>query len=350
MKLFKILFVALILAVLPGCETIGGLYVKKSAAEKKLEDIKTEYTKKVEEEKKVISEQKDKVIESLKAERTASADAFYAINYTFTKILSPLRTELLMNNYAVEGWAAIGHQMPSYQKLVEINERVNRELDETKTSMADLVKEHDKVMTENQKLSEATKEFERKLTEQKQAYSVLQDDYINKTAEAQNNLNKYNNEIIAQQNQDKESLKALNALKTKFSIVLGILALIGIGGAIYSPVFKDKLGIFGAACGLASIGIWYIQPYMVGIAVGLVLLSLGIWACLKYHKEEKLSDRLVLGLQNVKEKSEDTWNLIKGDIQESLKKYVNQGGKPVSVVDEALEKHIDQKLAEYERK
>jgi hypothetical protein len=352
---FAVILLVVMMAV-TGCQTIkrqiAGLVVDKGEREKEIAALKSEYEGKIEKKAVEVSSAKDKVIAGKDTQIAAASSGLFGADQTFKTITSPVRTDLIINNFVNESWVALGRQAPDYQTLTKINERVKLELDESRTSLSQLQINHQKVVSENQKLADQTRAFETALKRAEAEKSELAAKFSKDLVTKQGELLGVQNKLIALEAERANDRAAIQAIKTKFSMILGGLALLSLAGAVYSPLGKMELAVFAGLTGLAAVGIWWIQPFHVAIAAGVIVVGLVTWALIKYRKEEKIADAMVLTLQDLKTGSADVWeNTVKPVVQERLKKYkTGANGKITTVVDPALEKEIDKKLAAYEAK
>jgi hypothetical protein len=354
LSLFIILFTTPFLV--SGCSSIkqkiAELVIDKNAEAAKIEELKKGYEEKIEKKGAEVASIKDSVIAGKNSQIVAASNGLYGANFTFTTIATPTRTDLIVNNFVNESWTALGRITPDYPTLMKINERIKTELDETKTSIIQLKINHDKVIAENQALANNTKKLEADLVAVQRERAELKDKYERELIDKQGLLIQKQNKIINLEQERDERNEELKEIKMKFSMILGGLSLLALAGAIWSPVFKSELAIFSGLAGLLSIGIWLIQPWHVGLAAGLVAVGLVIWALIKFRREEKVSDALVLSAEDLKDSSKELWDSkIKPVIEERLKKYTKDAkGNIIAVKDASIEKVIDQKLAAFDRK
>lgn len=351
----RFLMIAIALSM-SGCNTIrkkiADLVVDKAATQSQIDSIKKEYETKSEAKVAEVSKAKDAVIAAKDAQIKEASNGLYGADATFKTISSPVRTDLIINNFVNESWVAIGRQAPDYNTLVKINERVKKELDEKATSLAELRSNHEKIMAENQKLTDQTKKALDDLAQKEKEKQEIVEKYTKDLSAKQKELIETQDKLISLQKQREEDMEALKNIKTKFSVILGILALLGLAGAIYSPVFKAQLAMFAGLCGVLSYGIWLVQPWHVGVTAAALGVGLICWILYKHHKEERVADALVLATQDLKENAGEVWeSKVKPAIEERLKKYKKgNNGKLVAVQDHSIEKYIDNKLAEYDAK
>lgn len=355
MKFFrKIIICFAALCVLTSCNTIKRQINQMTGAqqekEREIAALRLEFDAKIASKTAEVSLAKDGVIAGKDNQMKAAANGLYGADSVFRTIVAPTRTDLITNNFVTESWAALGNQLPDQQTLIKINERIKTELDETKTSLADLKRNHDAVVAENAKLVDATKAWQEKLAAAEKAKADLEASYRIQLDAKQRDIIDLQQNIVALEKARADDAAAIQALKTKASIILGGLSLLCFVGVIYSPVGKTGLVVLGTlAAGAASL-IWVIKIWMVLAASGVVVTGLVAYALIVHHKEEKLADSLVLGLQDVKAGSSDLWSKVSPLIDERLKKYVKKGGEIKTAEDPTLKALIDKKLADYDHK
>ena len=339
-----------------GCATlkkkIEDLVVDKNVQKQEIDNLTKKHEIELKKREEEISRAKDQVIASKELLIKEAGNNFYAADATFKTIKAPIRTDLIINNFVNEGWSVLGRPTPDYNTLIKINERIKNELDEKRTSLEQLQANHKKALDENQKLLDDANSKKAALEKAEAEKKDLTNTYNKNLLEKQNELIATQQKIEELVNLRYEDAEALRNMKLKFSMILGALALISIAGAVYSPVFKIQLATFGALCGLVSYGIWMIQPWNIGLAASILVVGLVIWALIKYRKEERVADALVLATQDIKENASDIWqDKVKPLIEERLKKYkTNSDGKIVAVKDPSIEQYIDKKLSEWDAK
>ncbi len=351
LRCFLSICLSLMALLIASCTNpIPGLLVSKGAKEKEIAALRADYAGKMTALQRETETTTKQLLEAKDAQIAGAAVAFYGQDVVFRSILTPTRTDILSHNLSQEGWQALGRVQPTYEAMQKMNERLQKELDETKTSMADLKRSHQQAMAENQALAAATKAFEAKIAAIEARATETEREFGAKLDKANGELVAVQSQLIAVEKARADDRAALQALKTKFSVILGIVALAAIAAAIYSPVLKQECGIFAAVCGLSSIGIWFLQPWHVAVAAGVGILGAGGWVMAKYRKEERVGDALALANQDVKEKDPQLWeSTLKPAIEDRLARYrKNKAGKLVTERDPALERHIDEKLAAFD--
>lgn len=150
---------------------------------------------------------------------------------------------------------------------------------------------------------------------------------------------------LADKTREAAEAKSVQAMKLRFSSIVGALALLCTLGAIYSPVYKDKLGIAAVLFGLATVGIWYLEGWMVAVAIGVVVVGLVAWAAKNHYLESKAATNVFRAVQAVKDNAkEDYERVLKPQLDQWMTIYDKKTGK--AVPDQAAIAHVDQRLME----
>ena len=345
----KILLIVLVF-LLSSCTTNDFLFTSKSAKEKEIAALRVDFDNKIKAKEVEVSEAKDKVIQNQDSQLDAASNSFYAADLAFDTILLPNRVDLIINNYVNEGRAATGNRVPSYTVMAAINDRLKKELNEKETSLADLKKTHEAALGENTKLADASKAAKEKIELLEREKLDIKNEFTSKLDQKQTELNEANGKIIDEQKKQVAQAKSIEAAKTKISLVAGIVALACLAGAIYSPIGKQGLALIAGVCGLVSVGIFFLEAWMVLVAALLVAAGVVVWFLKNHQMETKVGDSLVLAMEDVKDESKELWDKISPKIKERLKKYTKKDGKIVTIEDPKAEAFIDQKLSEWDAK
>lgn len=340
-----------ILMTLTSCNSLQTMIMNgtKSALsdlEKKQTEMEQRHTKEKDEAVKAVTQSKDELIKKQENQLQSSANSLYGADLAFKAYKQPTRLDLIVNNRVTEAFTAIG-KPPTFEAMKSENERLVRDMDEIKTSLSSLQSEHNKVLKEKEQIA---KEKEEALNKEKQAVSNLNSLETKHSAESgklKEEINNKQKELIAEQDQALEKKKELLEIKTKISTVCGIIALLCLAGAIYSPVFKSKFGLMSSILGVCAIGVWFIEPWMVAVGFGTILICvLGFFAW-EHYISDAANENMINAIQDHKEKGkgED----LKTHLKEWNTKYVKQGGEYVEVTDKRIEDYINKKLMEYGR-
>lgn len=339
---------------LTGCNTlknqINSLTGAQAAKEKEIAALRVEYDGKIAAKAAEVAAAKDGVIAGKDGQMKAAVNGLFGADSVFKSIVTPTRTDLITNNFVTESWAALGNQLPDQPTLLKINERIKTELDATKTSLADLKRTHDAVVAENVKLVDATKIWETKLAAAEKARADLEAGYRTQLDAKQQGIIALQQNIVALEKARADDAAAIQAMKTKASMILGGLSLLCVVGVIYSPVGKTGLIVLGTIAAGASVLLWVVKVWMVMATAGIAAAGLVVYALIAHRKEEKLGDALVLSMSDLKAGSADVWAKVAPVLDERLKKYVKKGGEIQTAEDPALKALIDKKLADYDQK
>lgn len=345
------------LLFLAGCTTTNVAdrfgYEKKSNIERRLNEAKEEYEKRLKEQEITISNKKDEIIASKQDQITAASNSFYAADLVFETIVSPVRTDIITNNYVNEGWAALGYQMPTYEKMMEINQRLKDELDEAKTSLEDLKKTNDRIIGENKELADKTSKLNVQLEEEKRRANEIKEEYHEKIQKLNNELNEANAKIISLERKRADDSDAIKAAKTKLSWGAGVLAALCIIGAVFSPLFKEKFGLGAFIFGLAAVGIWYLTPLVVLTFLGAGFALIVGWTLLNHNKttktlskEKETATDIYRAIQRFKESRPEEYKFLKPILEDANTKYVDKNGAIVKELDAERIQFIDKRLAD----
>lgn len=288
-----ILFAIITFGLMNGCQTFSDKIPleTKSKAERQIAALNALYAIQLKSKDDAIDAAKHAVDIAKAAQLQAASNAFFAIDRIFHIIPAPLRTDLMFNNFAQEGWVATGHLMPDYATMLAINDRITKELDATKTSLAQLQSEHDAALAANTKLSDDAKTAQAKVTALDAEKVKLTADHDAALAADQKSLNDANDEVIAREKAIADDAKAIQALKTKVSSICAIIALIATVAAIYLPVGRTLAIVIGIVAAAGGTLIWVItgQEVLIGCGVVLAVVLLGAigWFVYKHFVTDK---------------------------------------------------------------
>jgi hypothetical protein len=332
-----------------GCANpMGGLLVTKAAKEKEIAAVRAEYAAKLTANQQEAERAAASVIKAKDAQMVGAGGSLFAADAAFQTILTPTRTDLVVNNYVNEAWTALGRPTPDYATMKAAQKRLREELDEKVTTLAQLQQNHAAALTEKQVLADATKRHEAALAAAAVERVKIEREAAAKLDAKQQELIAVQGRVIAAEKARSDDAVARQRQLAKLSWGAGILAALCLAGAIWSPISKRELAIAAAVFAGAAVAIPFVEGWMVMAGVGVALAGVVTWALVKARKDEKLADSLTLGLQRVKDHAGETWQQVAPFIEDSLKRYVKRDGKIVAQKDRALEAHIDAKLAEYE--
>ncbi len=237
---------------------------------------------------------------------------------------------------------------PTPAAIVEQNKLLREELDTAKLSNEALAKRYEDKEKEaqNARAAEAqrTKEVEALQTKRIETERLFAQGIEAKS----NELNRVNGDLLTLKEAQLTNAKSTQAFKTKASAALGILALLCLAGTIWSPVFKSNLALAAAILGLASVSVWYIEGWMILVAVGLVFAAITVYVLRKHHIESKTATNVYRAVEAFKTEAKDQYDtLLKPKLSEWTSKYDKSGKlKP----DEVAIKHIDERLRSVDAK
>lgn len=336
------------------CQTFKNAipYESKSKHEQEIAALKAEFSQKMEASNLAILNAAKAQLAAKDAQIQAVADSLYGQSITFKAIVSPTRTDLILRNLSEEAWAAIDHLLPTYDQMVKINERIASELDETKTTLADLQKSHDAVVAQNEKLSEAEKVARQKVEEAENVKRQMQLDYQKQIEEKQAALIAEQSKINQMEKERSDNAAARQAQIAKLSWGAGILAALCLAAAIFSPVFKTELGICAATLGGAAVALPFIEPWMVLVGFGVIVAVIVVWAIRRFHVSDKTNSALVNVLHDIETKAKADYDKIVAPIlAEYTTKYTKASdGTITTVTDKSIINQIDSKLIASDRK
>lgn len=147
---------------------------------------------------------------------------------------------------------------------------------------------------------------------------------------------------LATKTKEVEDAKSVQAIKVRFSTITGVLTLLCIGAAIYSPVFKRQLGIAGVALAIVTAAIWYVQPWHIGVAIGVTLVGLVAWAAKNHWIESRTASNVYHAIQSIKDTAgADYDRVVKPKLTEWMTTYAKDG---TTVPDQAAAAHVDSVL------
>ncbi len=334
--------------LLGGCSTIQHEIGKLSGAEadkaKEISALRADFDQKLNAKDGEIKAAREGAAKAVDNQLATVAGAFYAQDLLYQSIPSPLRRDIVMHMVGEEGWAAIGHRLPTYEAMAKVNERLKNDLDETKTSLAALQQTHLAAMTESAKISDAAKAAAEKIATLEKAKTDMELNYKGQLAKKEGERATLADQRANLEKARSDDAAATRAMKMKLSLIAGALALACIAGAIYSPVGKGGLAVFGAICGLAAVGIWYITgPVILGVVVVGVIAVAG-WGLYKHNASDKTVSALTGYLH-------EKGQLAETDLAAWMTRYVKApDGSITTVPDKSIQTVIDQKLISTDRK
>lgn len=344
--------------LLSGCQTITNWkeamalkagYTSKDRAEQVLEQTKKDYDSKLAAKDGDIKIKQEAFFKTWTDKDQFASDKLYGADFAYQLHPKPDRTHIIMNNRINE--ARVVLPPASVEAMALENERVKRELDETRTSMAELQKNHDLAIEEAKLANSVSEKAKADLNQAKLDKEKIEKDKIAAVTEAQEELTKANNKVIDGERKRGDDAKAIQAGKEKLSLGAGILAALCLAGAIFSPIMKDKFGMAAGVLAVASVGVWYLTPTIVFSIFGLGSLIIIGWVVYEHNKDNKAAIATYSALEEIKNSSKEVWEAnIAPTLTQWQSKYVVKDGKIVTIPDPSIALNIDKKLAETNQK
>jgi hypothetical protein len=221
------------------------------------------------------------------------------------------------------------------------------ELDEAKVSTQALIAQYEKELGQARAVGEARAKELAALDVKVREVQLEKEKVLSGALKTEQDLqaakDKVQDKDLADKTREAERAKSVQAIKLKFSSILGVLALLCLAGAIWSPVFKEKMGIGAAILGLAAVSIWFIEAWMIAVAIGVALLALVAWAAKNHYIESKAAENVYRAVQDVKNTAKDDYDrILKPKLAEWQTVYDPKTG--TTIPDTAAIKHVDEVL------
>jgi Skp family chaperone for outer membrane proteins len=279
------------------------------------------------------------------------SDRLYGADLAFQFDKERDRTDMIIHNRVNEARTVL--PPVSAAGIAQDNERLTKELDETKTSLAELQKSHQKVVDEAKDIVKKSDKIQKELNDALSDKKKIEDDFRAKVETLQDKLNKLNDEIIARNGNEKVRLELESKERLYIIGVLTSAALLSGLGAIFIPIpqVKKGLAIFGAICLAAAIAIPFVKAWMVAVGILGLCLPLGGYLLYGYMKEYKSATSTYKGLENLKVNQPEVWEkTVLPELTSEQSKYVKKDGKIETVPDKSISDHIDARLVETDSK
>lgn len=355
------------LLTMTGCQSFVALshdelkreYIKKSEAEQNLRNVQDEYNRKISDKENQVSTAKDKVITGQDQQIQAAADALYSVNQATLQFPQAGALEFTKDT-TQRGMSALG-KPPTIKEIIEGGERLKKYITSYASNNLEEIKklkeENERLLKENNILVKNTEEAKGEVKKLNDEKVKLKEEKESAVSVAQNNLNQANNnlqqktqEALDAETRAKEKAEKLQETKREIMIWCGIGAALAMAGAVYSPVGKGGLALISSILGFVAIAIMYIEPWMV-LTVGLVGAFVAVGYMLyNHHISDASNENIINAIQDVKEKSSDSYDVLKKSLVEWNTKYQkDRFGEVEEVPDQKVIRYIDSKLAEYGR-
>ena len=279
------------------------------------------------------------------AQLQGAADSLYGAGEAFKYYLTPVRLDIIIHNRVEEAQAAVG-RAPTFAAIQKENARLLTELDETKTSLAQLQKTHTDEVAAKTKLSEDAIRIQKELEGVKQAKLDAEVEFNAKNKLLSDKLRTANTIIQSDLRQKADDQASIERLKEKLMMACGALALLALAGAYFSPVGKPFLITTAAALGGATVAIPFIEGWMVATALGLIAAIVVITFLVKHNTVVKANTNLISAIQDTKDSATpNSPATLMENVQAWNTKYVKDAsGKIVSVPDTKVENYIQKTL------
>lgn len=330
-----------------GCTMAGYTLAKRDSIDKAIAAARADTETKLT----TLNEQKIKALQDTiaahEAREQGASDYLFKGAVTFSTLKQDqISRPTLVMGQSIQQTSA---QLPPATALAQakVFKDLQTELDETKVSTEVLKAQYEKELgiarAEGEAKAKALVELDTKVktVEAEKAKVLGQALTTEKTLQAAKD--EIQNKQLADKTREAEQAKSVQAIKLKMSAITGLLALLCLAGAIYSPVFKDRFGLAAAILSLATVAIWYVEGWMVAIALGVSLLVLVAWAAHNHYIESKAATGVYRAVQSIKDTAKDDYDrILKPKLDQWITTYDKKTGE--AVPDKAAIDHIDKVL------
>lgn len=363
MNYFKYIFLIALVAF-SGCTTLSTRlgYQKLDAVNAKIAALEADSNKKISALSEQIKAKEKEVADIQQNQLQKAADELFLAKYAFTLNLAPDRNSIVVN-YHVKSAADYIHLAPSTDVVSQYINIVKTELDETKTSLADLEQKYNIEHDRAEKLASQKTVIENEKNVLFDQKSTIENDRNQKLSELQTIKDDISKNLLNTQQEQIKNEKDRKALIQKLMYYTGGLAVLALIATIYLPVMKSESAILAGVMGAVTICLPFIEPWMLGYtALAAVILLIG-WLIYKHHSsiksnqsiitlESKVSKNLVNAIQDIKEKNEEVYTKYIKPVLEEWNTTVthNADGTTTKTTDTEVTKAITSKLIESDRK
>jgi hypothetical protein len=355
-KKISMVLLALSLAF-SGCQSIPTIsqreldasYIKKVEAEAQIEELNKAHSDALIKNAESLSVTKDSVIDGQGDQLQAGANALYTIQQTSMQSYQPGTLEFIRDR-SIEGFTAMG-KPPSIQEILDGNARyMNYIATFQRNDSAEIAKlkaEHERLVLANGVLVATTEIAKQEVEVVKQEKVEIEKKYIEDKSTAQTKLNEANDLVINKEHQRaeqeriaKEKVESFKALIKQLMLWCGIAALAALAGAIFSPIGKGGLGAIASVLGTVTVVLPFIEPWMIWILLGVVVLAGGATISnllFKHRKAEVANSNMINAIQDTKEKPGATIEDLKENLREWNTRYVtDKDGKVTTISDTSI--------------
>jgi hypothetical protein len=338
----------LVLFFLGGCN--GHQFYSPSNFEKKIKEIENKQKIELKAATETVLTSKNNQIKQIEKNFELAMTALYGGRLAFSLLEKDSRAWKIANNRF--GEAAAYGPAPSREGLIEQAKLLQEELDETKISNEELAKRYNESIARADEAVAAQKQKELEAVQKQKELENLKESHSSEIINLQKKaIDDQNLAMSELENKLKnEHNQAIERSKRWAAGIVGGISLACLAGAIFSPLFKDKLGLLAGILGGVAIGILFLTPLMVGMALAFIMLVVGIIVVIKFGKAEKVNNNLINAMQEIKEVEPDVYEKsVKNRLIDWNSKYKKIRGKIEKVKDMGVEKYIESKLINKEK-
>jgi hypothetical protein len=341
----KLLFISCLL-ILSGCNYIAtrGGYQKVESARAEIEKVKNESIAAIDRKEAEITKKLTEVISNQQVQMQKSANSLFAASLVRPFFPEETRPLILVFNRIDEAKSALGVG-PTLEAMKVEQERLVVELDEKKTSLADLKKQHEKIIKDNEDLVEITKLSEEQVELLKEQKKKIEEIANKKIITKQAELSLLQDKFLDSETINKEQLAYIEKNKRLAMSVLGILSVAGLFIGLYLPLFKKQAFTFSAICGAGSIAIIFITPIYFAIVFTIAILFGLFFIFKKVGIVSQSAANSINTLHEFEEKHPKEYALLHPIKEEYNKKYAGIS----KVEDHAVLNYQREVLKDYER-
>jgi hypothetical protein len=367
MKLRTLFLLAVSMLALGGCQVMDtGFnklgYQKIDEANAKIAQVEADAQRKQDELNSKLATENAKVLSTQTSQMQGAVDELFAANYAFTLNPNPDRNAIVVN-YHVKGAADYLDLSPSAAAVAKHLVEVKQELDEAKTSIADLEKKYQTEKEKADALAKQKADAEAEKARIEKEKLDVEKEKNDKVAELQLVKDKEVKHVLDAQQKKLDDDNARKALVQKLMYWSGAIAVLALIAAVFAPVFKKESATIAGIMGAVTVALPFIEPWMVGIGLASILALFIGWMVMKHHKElsvrekaleleSKVNKNLVNVIQDVKDKSKEVFESHLKPALEDWNTTVKQNpdGSIIKVADKEVMDAIDSKLIQSDRK
>lgn len=351
MRKFLIILILAIFSIIisfggAGCSAVGYTLAKQSSIDKAIATARAETEVKLAS----LNEQKLKALQDTivtqESRAQGASDYLFKGSVTFSTLKQDQisRPTLVMGQSINQTAAQLPPASPAAQ--AKTFKELQVELDEAKISTQALIAQYERDLgvarAEGKAKAEALVALDIKVKAVEAEKTKALGEALTTEQALQAKKDEIQNKALADKTREAEHAKSVQAIKVKMSSIVGGLALLCLAGAIWSPVYKDKFGIGAVFLGLGAVAIWYIEGWMVAVALGISLLVLVAWAAKNHYIESKAATNVYRAIQSVKDTAKEDYDRILKPALTTWQTVYDKSGKPIP--DKAVIQHIDEVL------